>query len=582
MRHRHSYSFISFLVLFFSFAYSSGCANDVRSILHSITELPTGNIRAIGRSTFRADARNHQKGAGTLSVVDFLSSGRPYLSQPLKGNSRKNGHYWKRFPHFSVSTCQTLTKPDGSSFALMMLRSQISPGILGEPNQRYALCRIRPNGGIDENFGNKGAHYFDFTDNPTASFGLVPAPNGVLVLFSTLGYSPSSFSSYAIKINHSGNIDTRFGVEGRKNLPGRGIGSQSQITPSGNFFVLIGSRVRKFDHEAEIDHSFNSGFELFVGSAAVIASLRDEGLLVGYHTNLLERFDRHGNWQSDFGNNGGVIFETNQKFSQLIPMNDGRILVLFNSHREVGGSFNAPWLACLHPNGELDSDFGTGGSIYFRFNSSGISGFVSKSGDILINEIPYLGGGVQVEFVVLKFDDSGNLDTSFGKNGKATADFDINLPDVSVTIRKRNLGQDGVYSRNGYSQSASIRHSRRRSIRFSFKVENDGFGLRYSQARCLFRRRGIKSNFFHRYYGDRRNNSMIGKTYGFRFRPLGSLEAYRFDAVIRIPRNFPSRSIRFRVQMISRGPKALDTALLNFHLGSPYGKQSASRPSFFQ
>ncbi len=102
------------------------------------------------------------------------------------------------------------------------------------------------------------------------------------------------------------------------------------------------------------------------------------------------------------------------------------------------------------PNGSLDLDFGNGGKVTVGFGMSydhGQSLALQPDGKIVV--AGYKVEGIHSDFVLLRFDVNGTLDSTFGTNGKVITDFGTgNDEGQSVTIQP-----DGKIVVAGYNSS---------------------------------------------------------------------------------------------------------------------------------
>ena len=97
----------------------------------------------------------------------------------------------------------------------------------------------------------------------------------------------------------------------------------------------------------------------------------------------------------------------------------------------------------LDTNGDLDPSFGAGGKVIIDF--SGNSDDVARS--LQLDDIGniYVAGSSEVngnrdDFAVIKLDTNGDLDPSFGANGKVIIDFSGNSGDEGYSLQLDKLG----------------------------------------------------------------------------------------------------------------------------------------------
>ena len=130
-------------------------------------------------------------------------------------------------------------------------------------------------------------------------------------------------------------------------------------------------------------------------------------------------FAQAGNLDPTFNKQGFVTISvgTSSSASGLAVQPDGKIVAVGNSSN---GTNNDIVLLRYKPNGKPDLSFGSGGKVITDLggNESAYSTTVLANGKILV------AGGKEADFLLLRYNKNGSLDSSFGTNGITVTDFD--------------------------------------------------------------------------------------------------------------------------------------------------------------
>jgi len=304
--------------------------------------------------------------------------------------------------------------------------------------------------------------------------------------------------------------DILFGNAGKKisELPPLGYLMFVKINPADGS-LLLGSggvnsnlAITRYSPAGEWDTFFGNGGIVtepfnYVNTYADALFLPDGKILVGAYgyafspshlKGYLIRFNADGTLDTSFGEEGyAPIFMPGNQILQVLALQaDGKILAAGHTH--PGTTSSLPWrtfVARLHPDGNIDEDFGTGGSILLGIGvpasillrpdgkiivggglesldnpgllyieqllangipdiSFGTSGRVSLTTQRPIKARPKLERTVSGQLVLYtilqyqlglwRFHDNGSPDTSFGNQGLLTADFDNGQMSSNIVI----------------------------------------------------------------------------------------------------------------------------------------------------
>ncbi|MBD2502393.1 DUF4347 domain-containing protein [Anabaena azotica] len=151
-------------------------------------------------------------------------------------------------------------------------------------------------------------------------------------------------------------------------------------------------------------------------------AIQTDGKIVvfgGYGQFDLARYNIDGSLDTSFGNAGIVntsVGSGAEDGYSVVLQPDGKIVVagyIWDSTQPNQPDFA---LARYHPNGSLDSSFGNGGTIITNFGADfGRKLLVQPDGKIIL--AGYIGNG-NADYVLLRYNTNGSLDTSFGNGGR--------------------------------------------------------------------------------------------------------------------------------------------------------------------
>jgi uncharacterized delta-60 repeat protein len=284
-----------------------------------------------------------------------------------------------------------------------------------------------------------------------------------------------------VRYNADRTLDTTFGVQGKiiVDLGGDDKSNAVAIDATGRIFVagytMISGKtsfaLTCYKADGTLDTSFGTSGKLladFGSSSDVGYSLKVDAqgrvLLVG--TTLINgkrdiavvRYTSTGQLDSSFGTTGKVttdLGDDDEGKSITIDAN-GKILVagslVLNGQRDFT-------VVRYDASGTLDTSFGTGGKVTTDCGSDddqSKSITIDANGKILVAGTTIVNG--QRDFTVVRYDASGNLDTSFGTGGKFTTDLGGDDDARSLTIElsgKILIG--GTININGSNDTAIVR-----------------------------------------------------------------------------------------------------------------------------
>lgn len=208
-------------------------------------------------------------------------------------------------------------------------------------------------------------------------------------------------------------------------------------------YLTNGDIDKSFGVDGKITGSFSDSISIFY-----LLVIQDDDKIVVCQKNTfyggsthftLARFHSNGNLDLTFGTLGTAItsFDTeNHEINGITLQNDGKILL---AGYKGNGTNRDMALSRFTKNGILDNSFGSNGKIVFSFcpSSDWATGMkVMSNGQILVT-----GGAIfnsRSDVVLLRLDQDGSLDSSFGKNGITSANIGIDDEGTSIIVQDDN------------------------------------------------------------------------------------------------------------------------------------------------
>jgi uncharacterized delta-60 repeat protein len=320
---------------------------------------------------------------------------------------------------------------------------------------RFALLRYNTDSTLDSSFGVDGKVTTGF-DLGSGASDLAIQPDGKIVVAGTAFSNSSDSLDFAlVRYNTDGSLDLSFGSGGKVLTDFHGffdagsvlalqadgkivVGGNVVRDPSLTDFVLV-----RYNSDGSLDSSFGNGGIVttdFFGRADVVLdlALQPDGKIVatGHATNparglnsldvALARYKADGSLDPTFGSGGKVTtsFENGEGAVALGLQHDGKIVVAGNGFSAVtGGDFV---LLRYNTDGSLDSSFGSGGKV----TTDIVGADQARALAIYPNGKIVVGGTVRQpgffrneDFALARYNTDGSLDTIFGSGGKVTTDF---------------------------------------------------------------------------------------------------------------------------------------------------------------
>lgn len=319
------------------------------------------------------------------------------------------------------------------------------------PAANFGIARFDAQGNPDPTFGVGGKVSTDFAGDFDAATGVVIQNDGMIVVSgkATIGGN----SDFAVaRYDTNGVPDPTFGVGGKATLDffgGPDGGADVAIQKDGKIVLAsdvqgLGSQdfgVARFTTTGVPDAMFGNGGKAtmdFAGgpdNGTSVAIQSDGKIVVGggassYAGFAAARFETNGTPDAGFGNGGKVITSLSGLANDLAVQSDGKI-VLAGTTTGTGIDFG---VVRLNNNGTPDASFGNGGNVltdFFGKDDGSGAVAIQTDGKIIVGGFAI--NGVQADFALARYGGAGagcpaiTLTPATLPNGLINAAYNVNV-----------------------------------------------------------------------------------------------------------------------------------------------------------
>ncbi|HSI36612.1 MAG TPA: hypothetical protein VK986_23705, partial [Tepidisphaeraceae bacterium] len=249
----------------------------------------------------------------------------------------------------------------------------------------------------------------------------------------------------------AGALDPTFGqgglvttdLIGRANTDGRAVVALEggkflvggQASAGDGVSTFADALVARYNADGTLDASFGDGgrvgFDLNSAGAAVTDMIALPGgkflMAGGANGTFVARFNADGTPDASFGDGGFFRYPTASTFNTRIALApDGKIVGLTSTHVPDGHSTADLVVFRLTSAGRADTSFGSGGVTVLDFNGGheNVGGIAVRPDGRVVGNAAWRSGGVDPDKVLIfQLTPGGQLDPSFGDNGKVLGDL---------------------------------------------------------------------------------------------------------------------------------------------------------------
>ena len=311
----------------------------------------------------------------------------------------------------------------------------------------FALVRLNSDGSLDSGFGTGGESLTDIGEASVTTTGVAAQTDNKIVTVGS-AFDGNIYHIALVRHNADGTLDNTFGINGKViaynyaattdyanavviQPDGKIIIAGSYGSSSGGFLLM------RFNTDGTMDTTFNGSGKVITifdtyGAIPTSLALDAAGKIVaaGYvnpnssqRDFAVARYNADGSLDTSLNGSGKVIVdvsgETDTAYSGLIQP-DGKIILIGQSSLNYQPYYS---IVRLNNNGILDNSFGSGGKVITQFTGAIFAGGLQTDGRIIIGG--YFRSANNSDFALLRFNPDGTPDASFGSNGMVTTDVGI-------------------------------------------------------------------------------------------------------------------------------------------------------------
>ena len=286
-------------------------------------------------------------------------------------------------------------------------------------NQDFAVARYNADGSLDNSFGSNGVALIDGGTSSDAAWSMTLQADGKILLGGSVYNQNSTVDDFAlVRLNTDGTPDATFGTNG----------------------VVT----------TDIDLNWDNAYEILVLDDGKIL-LGGDGYITGRRCATIVRYNTDGSVDTDFGFLGVAHFCVGQEDARtrdIALQSDGKIVVA--GYFSEGMDDHA-FVARFNPEGTVDTFFGLNG--YASLDIGGredrlFSVVVLEDDKILAGGYTRDEGLMENDYLFVKYQSDGTLDTDFGSNGIMMFNFGANdqTRDMAILSDGKILSAGGAFS----------------------------------------------------------------------------------------------------------------------------------------
>lgn len=338
----------------------------------------------------------------------------------------------------------------------------------------FAVVRYNSNGSLDTSFGTGGKVTTAVSSTDDSAFAVAIQSDGKIVV---AGHAKvGSYMDFAVvRYNSNGSLDTTFNTTGKVTTAIGTLADSARgavIQPDGKIVVVgmytVGTNnddiaLVRYNPNGSLDTTFGTSGKVkttvsSLDDRAYAVSLQSDGkIVIAGMTKTsstgkdfyVSRYNTNGSLDTTFGTSGKVTTSmgtTDDEAAAITLQPDGKIVV---TGTMMNGTNNDVVVVRYNSNGSLDTSFDGDGKMITTVsanNDFGRSVRVQPDGKILVGGFAF-GGSGNGDFVVLRYDSNGSLDTAFGGTGIVTT----GIGDASDDVYGVGIQSDGKLVAAGYS-----------------------------------------------------------------------------------------------------------------------------------
>jgi len=332
----------------------------------------------------------------------------------------------------------------------------------GALNYDFAVARLNTDGTLDGTFGTGGIVTLPIGSADDRAWGVAIQSDWQIVVVGEADNGSFVNNIALVRLNNDGSLDNSFGTSGivTTPIPSASAYPKAVAVTANNGIIVTGGAysssqldlfVAKYDPYGGLEPLFGSSgiavvpvFPFHDDLANDIALQTDGKILVAgtalnfSHTDfLVARFNTDGSLDTGFDTDGSVVTSIEGTFNEygngMTLQDDGKILVVGASN----STFNDFITVRYNEDGSLDTGFGVNGAAITDFGTStdfADATDVGVQSDDKIVVGGYRNVGVALAYALARYSADGTLDATFGDNGIVTTSFGFGGDDQGLAL----------------------------------------------------------------------------------------------------------------------------------------------------
>ncbi|MBS1747235.1 MAG: hypothetical protein JST21_13780, partial [Bacteroidetes bacterium] len=281
---------------------------------------------------------------------------------------------------------------------------------MGHPSYKVGLARYKKDGELDSSFGVNGVVITSVSSHANSASDMMVQPDGKIVVCGYIINDPNEARQlFLIRYLPNGSLDNSFG-DGGVVIVGQPDGDKSLATV--NALALL-------------------------SNGQIVVSLTNA-------KSTVYRFNPDGSQDKIFGNNGSAFFQSKDdavnglNATGLIVQPDGKIIGCGSALIKKNSSDEYMAAARINADGSIDSSFGNNGIQHIIFGqdySKGTAILLQKDGKIVLSGWSHDDFTTYANFALTRLNTDGNIDSSFGENGKTVTTISTYTTSTSSVLQ---------------------------------------------------------------------------------------------------------------------------------------------------
>lgn len=390
----------------------------------------------------------------------------------------------------SSGQIQTAYGENGIATAEISETDDVLGGMVLHPNKRFyavgysknnssnedvSLTSFTYSGELNKSFGVNGRLFIPIGTAADAARGMVVQADGKLVIAGDFSNGTNSGDFFVVRIDTNGTLDNTYGTGGiAKTTVTTSYDYMTcmLIQPDGKVVVGGYSYVGAYYHLTLVRYNTNGTLDNTFGTGGIVKTtaganitnwgfgitLQPDGKIVmcgmtsGSNTQVFVRYNTNGTPDNTFGTGGIVNISINANSMQpfgLAVQPDGKIVYV--GHETNSGTDVV--IGRLLANGSIDNSFGTSNG-YTSVNP----GNFDYARNVLVEATGKLLVSVQTDqntkLLVLRFNATGLIDSTFGTNGIAETPSDMTGSSYAIPLVK-DISTGRIFIAGSFSDAVS-------------------------------------------------------------------------------------------------------------------------------